>query len=246
MTPPPATPDARFDPTRGPELDLYKEDRRSRVWLTDYDGRRWVVKRFDHRRLKQWLTFALGLHPAQAERRRAVQLAAEGLRVAVPQAVLWRGGRVHVVTPHLGESLQREIGAGILRQVKERARVVEALAALVTQLIERQWFFRDLQPANLVYDGAGGLWLIDVGSVRPSRKGEHVVRMLALLLYTMRVEGATRADVGRVFRRLVLGRPWRNWTGVESFDEPRELLRQVIARANAIALRESPELLRIT
>ncbi len=185
----------------------YKHDARSTVWRAgDF-----VVKRFNHPRWRQAAAWAVGLHPAQREARRARQLAAAGVPCVPVIDLGHKDGRAYTVTPRRGVSVQCRIAerphaasAGRLEPS-----LLDGLARLLRQLESAGWFFRDLQAANIVRDDAGGLHLIDVGSARRGLTDPQRDRMLAMLIRSLRVEGASRTDGLRLLRAARPGADWK-------------------------------------
>ncbi len=190
------------------EAKLFKSDRRSRVWLVHCRGRGWVIKRYGYSRVRQVLSLLMGIHPVQAECRRARQLARDGLPVVPIVGSGVRRGRAWLVTAKTGESLQRAIAAGVLSDRATADGVIKNVVGLVTQLIRTEWYYRDLQAANVVVDHCQRVWMIDTGSSRRSRSRRHTVHMLAMLGRSARIEGASRADTLRGLRDIVERLPW--------------------------------------
>lgn len=191
------TPDLRVILAATPAR-VFKSDIRSRVWLVEVGGVRWVVKQFRHSPLRQRIAALLGMHPGQREARQAQRLA--GLPVVPVAAMGMHDGGFCVVTRYVGKSLQHAVAQGVMRDPQSRRAIVEQLAAQLLMLHRTGWFLRDYQAANLVIDAKGMLWLIDVGSARQTRGAKFLDRMAALLVHTLRQEGASRADVGRILR----------------------------------------------
>lgn len=194
-TPPPIA-DTMPDATRAllarPETRVYKQDRRSRVWLVEDDaGKKWVIKRFEHRRFKQKLTARLGVHPAQQESNWHEKLAAAGLPVVpIAAAGVDEQGRQWLVTPWVGDDLVMWIQAGRLTvNPTLRHDIIRQLGKLAGRLLQMRLFYRDFKARNLVIDDAGKVWLIDAGGCRGG-KGTPLLalalRMLKLLHRTAR------------------------------------------------------------
>lgn len=180
---------------------VFKSDKRSRVWLVEHGGAPWVVKQFRHNLFRQRVAALLGVHPGQREARQARRLAADtGLPVVPVSGMVMHPDGFCVVTRFVGESLQHAVAQGVLRDPKRRHAIVEQIARHLLALHRAGWFLRDYQAANLVLDNEGACRLIDVGSARRASGATFLDRMAALLVHTLRQEGASRADVGRVLR----------------------------------------------
>ena len=185
------------------EEQVFKCDGRSRVWLVRVAGRGWVVKRYEYSRARQMLAMWIGIHPAQVERRRARQLAGDGLPVVPVAGLGVRLGQAWLVTPQTGQSLQRAIAAGLLHDRHRADRVIRQVQEVYCRLVDAGWYFRDLQVANLTLDVQERVWLIDTGGSRRSGSRRHAVRMLAMLGRSARVEGASRVDTLRGLKGIV-------------------------------------------
>ncbi len=185
--------------------ETYKSDDRSTVWRT---GDR-VIKRFNQIGLAVHLKSWVRLHPAQVEARKARGLASVGLPVVPVESVFRHQGQWHVITPLMGVSLQRGIVDPATRWLRDPSiapSLLDQAATITATLIGHSLFFRDLQVANLVRDASGTVRLIDIGSVRRSRRGEryhHAHRMLAMLIASIRIEGGTRTDGLRLLKRVL-------------------------------------------
>ena len=160
-------------------------------------GRHWVIKQFEHNRLRQVLSILFGIHPAQIEHRRARQMARDGLPVVPIVRVGVAAGRAWLTTPEAGTPLHRAIANGLLQDRKRADRVIAGVAELFCQLIRTGWYFRDFQVVNLVLTQDDQVYMIDVGGSRRSTSHRHAVHMLAMLGRSARLEGASRADVLR-------------------------------------------------
>lgn len=171
----------------------------------EVDGRRYVIKRFEHSLLKQWFVRWFGRHPAQCERRVTAALMREGFAIVPIVAHGVDRGRSWVATRWVGESAQRLLRPGVVTDVSRRARGCRAIAALGVQLIERGWFFRDFQTANIVFQSDDRAVLIDAGSARRSHRRDLALRMLRHLDEMAVGDQATRTDRLRV-RKAVLER----------------------------------------
>ncbi|MEM1210512.1 MAG: hypothetical protein AAGI54_14725 [Planctomycetota bacterium] len=179
---------------------VFKHDARSMVLLNEPSNGRpgTVLKRFLHAGFKQLLTYCIGLHPAQKERRAAAWLARRGVFVVpITDIHLGVGERgqpvfhVTLLTEYHGPSLQQA-----LRDTPpdNHSRLLAAVAPLVRQLLDRRVFFKDLKSSNIVLgpDAPHTLnpRLIDVGSARRGLSADQRRRMLDMLRHTCQDDGA--------------------------------------------------------
>jgi tRNA A-37 threonylcarbamoyl transferase component Bud32 len=186
---------------------IYKQDRRSKVWLTpstDHDREAVVVKRFEYSPTRQLLAKLLGVHPGQRELRANRWLAAKGIAV-VPIIAngcqrAGRGGKLWLVTPKRGKSLQSLLREDPPLSRPLRQTVIESVGRLAGQLLRAGVFFKDLKTSNILIDETGQAWLIDVGSARPMGLSGRADRMLAMLEKTAAQDGAKAADRLRCLR----------------------------------------------
>lgn len=187
---------------RGEQGEVYKQDRRSRVWRIDLDQAPAVVKRFEHSPPRQLAAWLLGMHPAQVERRANRRLTRDGIAV-VPIAAhgvvaAGLGLKAWLATPWAGRPLvtllaERPSGP-------HRRALAVAVGRLAGVLIALGWFFKDLKTSNILVDEAGAVRLIDVGSARRRWTRGQAIRMLVMLDRTAERDGASRADRLRALR----------------------------------------------
>ncbi len=186
---------------------VYKQDRRSKVWLTPGTGddpRAVVVKRFEYSPIRQRLAKMLGVHPAQRELRANRWLAAKGIAVApilangCQRAGL--GEKLWLATPVRGRSLQCLLREETPMPRSRRLAVIESVGRLAGQLLRGGVFFKDLKTSNILIDGASRAWLIDAGSARPMVLGGRADRMLTMLEKTAARDGARAVDRVRCLR----------------------------------------------
>jgi tRNA A-37 threonylcarbamoyl transferase component Bud32 len=190
-----------------PVTAVYKDDARSRVERVGADdGRARVRKRFTYSPLKQRLTWWIGRHPAQLERRAARRLDRLGVPVARVESVRpaersagGGGFAVEVVTAWSGPSLQQALREA---SADGHARLLEAVVPLVEGLLKERVFFKDLKSSNIVMGpGAPGVLeprLIDAGSARRGGSPAQRARMLAMLRRTCVADGAEAAEVAAI------------------------------------------------
>lgn len=194
-----------------PQVRIYKEDRRSKVWQIDTPAGPAAVKRFEHSPLRQRLAMLVQLHPAQLEMRVNRRLAAAGVPV-VP--IVAAGGQAAglgvkrwLVTRVTGQALQRTLRDGASHdQQRQLALQVGELAAA---LVAGGWYFRDLKTSNIIVIAGAGAQLIDVGSARKSRSRQKMLRMLAMLEHTAARDGVSAANRLRALNPIAkaLGEP---------------------------------------
>ncbi len=181
--------------------ELYKADRRSRVWRIDpATGQgRIVLKRFEYSPLRQRLGWLVRLHPAQHEIRQAERMLADELPVVPllswhlqPQGL---GCKALLASPWFGQSLWAMRLQKQTLDEDRRHQLLQNISGLVASLIQRGWVFRDLKTANVLVDGQDRPWLIDVGSarkikpIRCSHAGRRTWRMLRMLDHTLTLDG---------------------------------------------------------
>lgn len=189
-------------------IEVFKEDRRSRVWLVHSASLgRVAIKRWEYSPWRQRAARLVGLHPGQREWRSNRRLAVLGIAVVPVLAggVVrgWLGDRYWLATPLWGRSVQRWLTRGRGPTWAARRRGILGLARMADRLLHRGLVFRDLKTSNVIADAGGQVWLIDVGSVRRSVSRGPRLRMLAMLDKTAAGDGATRADRVRFLRALV-------------------------------------------
>lgn len=187
---------------------IYKHDGRSRVWRVDSPQQGSVViKRFEHSPLRQRVAMLLGVHPAQAEMRKALALAHAKIPV-VPimgmhvQNTGTLGVKVHLATRWLGVSLQQAMKEQrpLVTGECQREKIMACLGELAASLLLAGWVFRDLKTSNLLIDDQGRLRLIDVGSARnvgtitSGSAPARAWRMLWMLNHTLTQDGWSKAQ----------------------------------------------------
>jgi serine/threonine protein kinase len=172
-------------PLRGEIQTVYKFDpARSNVWLESDDNHQYIVKRFEVSPAKQWFLAMLGIHPGQCETRAHRNIAAMGIPVVPIQQRVWQRGKLCLITPDMGQSLDRATVAGAFDSPAARHHLAKQLGQLTALLLERQLFFRDLKCSNILIDADGTLRLIDAGSIRKVSEvqlPDCLKRMLRLL-----------------------------------------------------------------
>ncbi|MEM9414587.1 MAG: lipopolysaccharide kinase InaA family protein [Planctomycetota bacterium] len=177
--------------------EVYKDDPRSKVWRVEHTALGpVVVKQFVYRPIRQRLSLAVGVHPAQLELARNHQLAQAGVPV-VPiidcgEERAGLGGRAWLATPVMGASLQRLLTDDACGEART-AELIDSAAALTRRLLDAGYTFKDLKPSNVVVDDAGVMRLIDVGSARPDTSKKQALRMLAVMDRVLKRDGVGRA-----------------------------------------------------
>ena len=166
-----------------PQLELFKQDRRSTVWaVVDVRGRRWVIKRDNRGRTTQRLAARLGAHPVQRAALWHGRLIDAGLAV-VPAFDLGHdgAGRRHQAAPYAGPTLydvlQKDLGApsALRRELTRQA------GRLIGQILALRVDCRGLKPSDLTVDGGNALRLVDAGRCR----GAKGTPLLATALRTL-------------------------------------------------------------
>ncbi len=185
--------------------EVYKHDKRSRVWRIDTgEGQSFVVKRFEYNPLRQMLAVGLGMHPGQRERRCCRMLKAAGLPVVpiIASGICRRGPGINLwlVTPYVGMSLYNLLYKRQLTDADRRGRVMDVVGVLTGSLAGKGLFNRDHKASNILIDHEDRPWLIDVGGVRRSRGATDTRRMLGNLRANLAEAGADGADLGRMER----------------------------------------------
>ncbi|MBL4701199.1 MAG: hypothetical protein JKX85_08065 [Phycisphaeraceae bacterium] len=154
-------------PLQGNVLAVYKlDDRRSTVWLEEYQSVTQVIKRFESLPLKQRFLAMLQIHPGQCEKRAHAKIKAMGLPVAVIQEMGWQHGKCYLTTPYIGPSLDIAIAKGDFELPVAKHKLARQLGKLTADLFKEQLFFRDLKISNILLSPEGELILIDAGSIR--------------------------------------------------------------------------------
>lgn len=156
----------------------------------------YVAKRFEYTPVRQRAALLVGRHPAQLELARNTALRAAGVPVApiVDAGIEPAGAGCHVwlVTPWLGDTLQRRLRAEHASDA-QRERWVDAAAALTHRLLRAGYTFRDLKPSNIAFDEREQAHLLDVGSVRATTAPKRVAKMLATMDRVLARDGVSDA-----------------------------------------------------
>ena len=201
---------------------VFKDDRRSRVWLVSYEGRAWVVKGYRVAGWQTWLYHRVRRTPGWREWMGARRLAIAGCRVNEPLALVHRRGvlgcRQWLVFPYVeGHSLYHWLGGGDgedcggRRAYGVRRRVAGAVGRLIGQMIVAGVINRDLKPSNLIIDMTcerdGEMpVMIDLAGLR-RRCGEgSVYQMLARFYKSMKEPGGVTDREALVCLRAVLAK----------------------------------------
>ncbi|MEO1236570.1 MAG: lipopolysaccharide kinase InaA family protein [Planctomycetota bacterium] len=178
------TPSSVEDLLRREADEVFKDDRRTRVWrVTDGRGRAWVVKRFERSPLRQRVTRWAGRHPAQRETRSNAKLRSAGV-AAVPIVAdgVDAEGRSWLVTPFVGPSLYHWLmrcdpaGSGA-----DRRALTRRVGRLTGELLIRKAAHADYKASNIVLGDRLDPHLIDTGDVSTSKGLPLLASMLPML-----------------------------------------------------------------
>lgn len=186
----------QIKPLKGAIKTVYKYDpKRSNVWLEVDGDREYVVKRFASPAAKQQFLRCLQIHPGQCEVRQHCRLEQMGIPVVPIQKQVWQAGQLCLITPVMGQSLDRAASAGDFDKPAARHALAQSLGELTTLLLSRQLFFRDLKCSNILMDEAGKLRLIDAGSIRKVSAAQlpDCLKRMTRLLEKTAVEAAGRS-----------------------------------------------------
>ncbi len=167
-------------------LEVFKEDRRSRVWrVVDAAGDDYVVKLFTDSRLKQTVMAWAGRHPAQLERQWHARLAEQGVAVVpIVDYGVDKRGQHWQVSPYAGVSLYnwlRQMDPASAEHQRTRRDLGRSLGRLVARLLAVHVTIRDFKASNLVVGTDGVLRVIDAGSARGGRGVPALARALSML-----------------------------------------------------------------
>lgn len=207
----------------------FKDDARSLVLWFERSGRRWLIKRYRGKPLRMWIGHLLGRSVAWRECAASIQLAADGLRVSEPVALMHAGGPMRctqtLVMPYVeGTSLYHVIhGAPPLDQLtpaerRRRRQIAQSVGHQIGLLTAAGWINRDHKPSNLIIDDAAHgpdrqPLLIDPAGISRRRNEQQICRMIANLndcahlagLFTNREALACLRQVLRTDRSISIG-----------------------------------------
>ncbi len=193
---------------------IFKDDDRSRVWVSSHADRRWVVKRYRAPAWKTRLYHLFRRTPAWQEWCGTRRLAHAGVRVSMPLALVHESGLSNcvqtLILPYVeGESLYHwlvdssdsrlEVPTCRARQIVARM-IGRQIGAMTTAGIIN----RDLKPSNLIIDspceqGETQPCMIDPAGLRRRRPGEaHVCRMLTNFLQATQEPGGVTTREGLI------------------------------------------------
>ncbi len=149
---------------------------------------------------------ALGRSRLLREMRRAAALATAGVACVVPAAWARQGRRACLLLPRIGDATSglHLIKEGVWRALEPAARraALKAAAEAIASLHDAGYAHRDLNPSNLLFEGAGGedvrVLLLDVGGARRGGRGARASD-LARLWRSAR-EAASRTDALRFLK----------------------------------------------
>ncbi|MEL7087914.1 MAG: hypothetical protein AAGL98_05645, partial [Planctomycetota bacterium] len=140
-----------------PELAVFKEDRKTRVWMIrDGTDRRWVIKRYNRAGLRQKVQAVFGVHPLQKEALWHDRLAVAGLNT-VPVYDLGNDptGRRHQATPYAGKTFYDVLRENPAPGPLHRHALTRQAGRITGQLLALRVLYRDLKSTNLVVDEQG-------------------------------------------------------------------------------------------
>ncbi len=167
-----------------PVVELFKQDRKTRVWLThDTQGQPWVLKRFNASPLYQRLRWMLKQHPAQRENLWSDRLIAADVPT-VPVLIVDRDaqGHWHTASPYMGVSLYNWLRlCNPARNTRQRHDLTRQAAAIAGRLLRLRVRHTDFKASNLVLDTDGVLRLIDTGDCTGSKGTPLLASALAML-----------------------------------------------------------------
>ena len=181
----------------GQAEEVYKNDPRSKVWRVEHKTLGpVVVKQFTYNPVRQRLSLIVGVHPAQLELARNQQLQAARVPViAIIDGGEERagfGGRCWLATPQVGTSLQRLLTTPNIDE-QRAIDLIDQAATLTRTMLDAGYTFKDLKPSNIVIEGAGDAYLIDVGSAKPDTTSKQTQRMLAVMDRVLKRDGVSNA-----------------------------------------------------
>ncbi|MAE62444.1 MAG: hypothetical protein CMJ49_13940 [Planctomycetaceae bacterium] len=182
--------------------EVIKEDERSRVVRVERGGKSWVVKQYHMCRLKTWAYHVLRRTPAWREWAGGSALAACGVRVNLPMALVHRAGGQWLVFEYVaGLSLHewvRDAGPAMRGDdAARRRRVAAAIGRQIGGMSGAGKVNRDHKAGNLIIDAVceqgGEPMVIDPVGVKGRRGDRGVYQMLAVLDRSVRRAGETTA-----------------------------------------------------
>ena len=190
-----------------PEQTVYKHDRRSRVWLTCYKNKYYVIKRFEYLPIRQILGACIGLHPGQLETRKSRRLHRKSLPVERVLAFKLIKGRAHLLTAYAGNQVSNCFTSSQFNDYQYRKLLVFAVCKSVKRLLDSGYVFRDCKLSNMVQSKPGkSVRFIDVGSIKRNRSRHRFLHMLRILDETAFNAGLTRHERFRGAQKLGLNK----------------------------------------
>ncbi|WP_432799020.1 hypothetical protein [Poriferisphaera sp. WC338] len=188
-----------------PEREVYKEDNRSRVWLVEHEGIKYVIKRFEYARWRQIIGWLVHLHSGKIEVRKSKQLAASDLPVEKIIASKMIGGRAHLVSLYLGKQIFEAFNNQQVVGYQDRTKLIESISHVMRDLIDKGYVFRDCKLSNMILrDEDHSVCLIDVGSFRRFHSNRRHLNMLRILDDTAKRANISRAERLRAARAMHL------------------------------------------
>lgn len=183
----------------------FKDDKRSRVIVFEWEQRDWVVKWIRMSPLKTFAYHLVRRTPAWREWQGSHRLAALGCRVNSPIALIHDAslGRwsQRLVLPHIeGDSLHHYIRDDVDRAAwtqadhDRRSRIARSVGRQIGELAASGTINRDHKPSNLIVDSVCETsdtppWMIDPAGIRVRRSDDQVLQMLDVMWRAARRAG---------------------------------------------------------
>ncbi|QQE13154.1 serine/threonine protein kinase [Planctomycetota bacterium] len=160
-------------------LQIFKDDKRSKVWLVEYENQKFVIKQFRNHPFRQCLTWFIQYHPAQREARMASHLAKNEFHVAPVYITTLHKNTAYLVTPYIGKQIFDRFFWGDLTKPESRHNMILKVATLINYILSKGYIFRDCKLSNMVLDDDSDiLHLIDVMSFSKTHSFSRIYNML--------------------------------------------------------------------